>query len=222
MDQNIFSLPKEKRVAELKKNREHIIKKLNDDFQKVWFGRNAAGHAVDLEDMTYGEVVRRMVELLYVRHERRWIDPSFAVLTGDFIHRVEERFATARAGERYSRLQSYADLDEPYAAVDEILSHYPRRRRPDHQRPGRAALPAALPAPRPEARHLRARPGRELRVLLQEGLALAVRRTSRPSSTRTSAAPASCRGPRPPSTPRSSTSPSATSSTASTRPTSPA
>jgi len=123
MDQKIFSLPKDKRVAELKKNREYIIKKLNDDFQKVWFGRNKAGQAVDLEDMTYGEVVRRMVELLYVRHESRWIDPSFAKLTGDFIHRVEERF-TADAGQP-SRLQSYADLDEPYAAVEDILSHYP-------------------------------------------------------------------------------------------------
>ncbi len=123
MDQKIFSLPKEKRVAELRKNHDYIIKKLNDDFQKVWFGRNAAGEAVDLEDMTYGEVVRRMVELLYVKHERRWIDPSFAKLTGDFVHRVEERFATSPS--QHSRLQSYADLNEPYSAVEEILSHYP-------------------------------------------------------------------------------------------------
>ncbi|KAL2121419.1 hypothetical protein VTJ04DRAFT_5446 [Mycothermus thermophilus] len=123
MDQKIFSLPKEKRVAELKKNRDYIIRKLNADFQKVWFGRNKAGEVVDLEDMTYGEVVRRMVELLYVKDEGRWIDPSFARLTGDFIHRVEERF-TSTPGQP-SRLQSYADLDEPYKAVDEILSHYP-------------------------------------------------------------------------------------------------
>ncbi|KAI1490976.1 beta subunit of fatty acid synthase [Biscogniauxia mediterranea] len=123
MDQKIFSLPKEKRVAELKKNRDYIIKKLNDDFQKVWFGRNAAGQSVDLEDMTYGEVVRRMVELLYVKHEKRWIDPSFKKLTGDFIHRVEERF-TPSAGQP-SHLQNYSDLDEPFAAVEKILSYYP-------------------------------------------------------------------------------------------------
>jgi fatty acid synthase subunit beta len=123
MDQKIFSLPKEKRVPELKKNREHIIKKLNDDFHKVWFGRNAAGQAVDLEDMTYGEVVRRMVDLLYVKHESRWIDPSFTKLTGDFIHRVEERFTTS--ANKPSMLQSYSDLAEPYSAVDRILAHYP-------------------------------------------------------------------------------------------------
>jgi len=123
MDQKIFSLPKEKRVAELKKNRDYIIKKLNADFHKVWFGKNKAGEAVDLEDMTYGEVVRRLVELCYVKAEGRWIDYTFSVLTGDFIHRVEERFTTVPG--QPSRLQSYADLKEPYSAVEEILSHYP-------------------------------------------------------------------------------------------------
>ncbi|KAK3358649.1 acyl transferase domain-containing protein [Lasiosphaeria ovina] len=123
MDQKIFSLPKEKRVPELKKNRVHIIKKLNEDFQKVWFGQNKDGKAVDLEDMTYGEVVRRMVALLYVKDESRWIDPSFAKLTGDFIHRVEERFASTPG--QPSSLQSYADLDEPFSAVERILAHYP-------------------------------------------------------------------------------------------------
>ncbi|AEO70742.1 uncharacterized protein THITE_2122457 [Thermothielavioides terrestris NRRL 8126] len=123
MDKKIFSLPREKRVAELKKNRDYIIKKLNNDFQKVWFGQNKEGKAVDLEDMTYGEVIRRMVALLYVKDEARWIDPSFIKLTGDFIHRVEERFTTSPG--QPSHLQSYADLDEPYSAVERILSHYP-------------------------------------------------------------------------------------------------
>ncbi|KAI9167201.1 Fatty acid synthase subunit beta [Paramyrothecium foliicola] len=123
MDQKIFSLPKEKRVAELQKNRSHIIQKLNDDFQKVWFGRNRRGETVDLEDMTYAEVVRRLVQLLYVRHQSRWIDASYTRLVGDFIHRVEERF-TSTAGQP-SLLQSYADLEDPFTTVDRILSHYP-------------------------------------------------------------------------------------------------
>ena len=74
MDQKIFALDKAKRVPELKKNRDYIIKKLNDDYQKPWFGRNKAGESVDLEDMTYGDVIRRMVDLMYVKHEKRWID----------------------------------------------------------------------------------------------------------------------------------------------------
>jgi fatty acid synthase subunit beta len=123
LDEKIFSLSKAKRVPELKKNREYIIKKLNDDFQKVWFGRNKAGETVDLEDMTYGEVVRRMVDLMYVKHESRWIDKSYEKLTGDFIRRVEERF-TNSTGKPFL-LQAYSELDDPYSAVNRVLSGYP-------------------------------------------------------------------------------------------------
>ncbi|KAJ5219767.1 Fatty acid synthase subunit beta [Penicillium chermesinum] len=123
MDQTIFKLDKAKRVPELKKKRDYIIKKLNDDFQKVWFGRNAAGETVDLEDMTYSEVVHRMVELMYVKHESRWIDDSLKRLTGDFLRRVEERFTTANG--QASLLQNYSELNTPYPAIDNILAAYP-------------------------------------------------------------------------------------------------
>ena len=123
MDQKIFSLDKAKRVPELKKQREYIIKKLNDDYQKVWFGRNTADQVVDLEDMTYGEVVKRMVDLMYVKHQARWIDPSYERLTGDFIRRLEERF-TPTSG-KASLVQSYSELDEPYKVVNEVLETFP-------------------------------------------------------------------------------------------------
>ncbi|KAL8691150.1 MAG: hypothetical protein Q9218_003562 [Villophora microphyllina] len=123
MDKKIFSLDKAKRVPELRKNREYIISKLNADFQKVWFGRNAAGEVVDLEDMTYSEIVRRMVELMYVKHESRWIDRTFASLTGDVIRRLEERF-TASPG-KPSVLQSYSELDYPYQFIETVFKAYP-------------------------------------------------------------------------------------------------
>jgi len=123
MDQKIFTLDKAKRVPELKKQREYIIKKLNDDYQKVWFGRNSAGETVDLEDMTYAEVVRRMVDLMFVKHESRWIEKSLERLTGDFIRRVEERFTPAEG--RASLIQSYSELDEPYPVVEKLLNAYP-------------------------------------------------------------------------------------------------
>ena len=123
MDQKIFSLDKKKRVPELKKQREYIIKKLNDDFQKVWFGRNTAGDTVDLEDMTYAEVVRRMVDLMYIKHESRWIEDSLKRLTVDFIRRVEERFSSG-AG-KSSLIQSYAELDNPYPTIERVLAAYP-------------------------------------------------------------------------------------------------
>jgi fatty acid synthase subunit beta len=124
MDQKIFSLDKAKRVPELMKQREYIIKKLNDDFQKVWFGRSSSGAVVDLEDMTYAEVVKRMVDLMFVRHESRWIDASLRRLTGDFIRRVEERFTKATG--QASILQSFAELDEPYVVVDKVANTYPQ------------------------------------------------------------------------------------------------
>ena len=123
MDQKIFSLDKKKRVPELKKNREYIIKRLNEDFQKVWFGRNSAGEAVDLEDMTYGEVVKRMVDLMYVKHQSRWIDKSYTRLTGDFIRRVEERFTTGEG--KGSLIQNYSELNDPYPLVEKVLQTYP-------------------------------------------------------------------------------------------------
>ena len=123
MDQKIFSLDKAKRLPELKKMREYLIRKLNDDFQKVWFGRDASGEVVDLEDMTYGEVATRMVDLMYVKHESRWIDPSLERLTGDFLRRLEERFTTSPG--RSSLIQNYSELDKPYEMVDKVLKAYP-------------------------------------------------------------------------------------------------
>ncbi|KAF2191011.1 beta subunit of fatty acid synthase [Zopfia rhizophila CBS 207.26] len=122
MDQKIFSLDKAKRRPELKKMREYIIDKLNKDFQKVWFGRNSKGESVDLEDMTYAEVVRRMVDLMYVKHESRWIDPSLKRLTVDFIRRLEERFSKT---DKESMIQSYDELEDPYPTVEKVLKAYP-------------------------------------------------------------------------------------------------
>lgn len=124
MDEKIFSLDKNKRLAELQKQRDYIIKRLNADFQKVWFGKNAAGEPVDLEDMTYAEVVRRLVELIYIRHQSRWVDPTLKILTGDFIRRVEERF-TSKEGQP-SILQNYSQLDnDPDQTVKDLLDTYP-------------------------------------------------------------------------------------------------
>ncbi|KAJ3995461.1 hypothetical protein F5050DRAFT_1827606 [Lentinula boryana] len=47
----------------------------------------------ELRDMTYEETVLRMVRLMYVAHENRWIDISLRNLTGDWMRRIEERFA---------------------------------------------------------------------------------------------------------------------------------
>ncbi len=129
MDKNIFSLSKDKRREELKKQEVHdyIIRRLNDDFQKPWFGRTTSGRAVDLDEMTYGEVICRIVELMFIRHQGRWIDKSLAKLTGDFIRRVEQRFAIPHIDkEKCSLIQTYDDLKDPFPSVNKILAAYPQ------------------------------------------------------------------------------------------------
>lgn len=123
MDKTIFSVEKKKRSVLLKEKRNYIIKRLNDDFQKIWFGIDANRNAVDIEDMTYGQIVLRLVELMHVRKENRWIHPSLKLLTAKFIRRVEERFTASDMSQ--SLLPSVNDLDTPYETVDKILSNYP-------------------------------------------------------------------------------------------------
>ncbi|KAI1378777.1 fatty acid synthase beta subunit [Hypoxylon crocopeplum] len=127
MDQKIFSLPKEKRISELKKKdtRDYIIRRLNADFQKPWFGRTASGKAVDLEEMTFAEVVSRMVELMFVKHQKRWVDKSLARLTGDFIRYVEQRLATYANTGISSIIETYSELDNPVPTVNRFLAMYP-------------------------------------------------------------------------------------------------
>jgi fatty acid synthase subunit beta, fungi type len=123
IDQKIFKLDKAKRVPELKKHRDYIIKRLNEDFQKPWFGRNSSGKPCDLEEMTYGEVIDRCVELMYVKHQSRWIDVTLRNFTGTFIRRVEERF-TSKSGVS-SVIQNFNDLKDPFPVVSKVFEEYP-------------------------------------------------------------------------------------------------
>ncbi|ORZ20354.1 fatty acid synthase [Absidia repens] len=123
LDETIFSLPRDKRLPALLAKKDYIIRRLNADFQKVWFGKKENGDVVDLQDMTYTEVVDRMVELLYIKHERRWIDITLRNLLGDFLRRIEERFSKAQAT---STLQSYSQLDHPHEFTAEFLAQFPQ------------------------------------------------------------------------------------------------
>ncbi|KAJ1823653.1 fatty acid synthase alpha subunit Lsd1, partial [Coemansia sp. RSA 2599] len=60
LDDTVFSLPRDKRLPVLLAKKDYIIKRLNDDFQKPWFGKKADGSPADLEDMTYAEVANRL------------------------------------------------------------------------------------------------------------------------------------------------------------------
>lgn len=125
-DANIFSLPKEKRAAWLLEHHDEVIAKLNKDFNKPWFGWKKDGSvARALSDMTYEETVLRLVRLMYVSHESRWLDPSLRNLTGDWLRRVEERFSEVNgSGSKPSIIQSYSSLDEPHAFLKTFFETY--------------------------------------------------------------------------------------------------
>ena len=125
LDDTVFNLPKEKRAAWLAERKAEIIEKLNKDFAKPWFGwKKDGGVALDLGDMTYEEVTLRMIGLMYVSHQDRWIDLSLRNLTGDWLRRVEERFAGVDGGPKLSILQSFKELDNPSAFVDAFFTKY--------------------------------------------------------------------------------------------------
>lgn len=82
--------------------------------------------ATELGDMTYEEVVLRMVRLMFVSHEKRWVDILLRNLTGDWLHRIEERFAGVNGGgDKPSLLQSYTSLDDPLPFIETFFKEYP-------------------------------------------------------------------------------------------------
>ncbi|PWN49564.1 fatty acid synthase [Violaceomyces palustris] len=133
LDKELFSLPKDKQQAYLQKNKGRIIQRLNSDFQKVWFAQNKEGQALDdVAEMTYEEVCDRLLALMFVGHQSRWIDRSLRNLFGDWCRRVEERFlsnVTGGSSEKPYKLQSYAELDvEPRSVLEKLLGVYQEAR----------------------------------------------------------------------------------------------
>lgn len=125
-DSTVFALPREKRAAWLADRKDYVIKRLNADFQKPWFAAKADGTVCDLGDMTYAEVASRMVRLMYVAHEKRWIDPSLRNLTGDWLRRTEDRLSEVNdSTTRASALQSYNSLNDPQPFLESFFARYP-------------------------------------------------------------------------------------------------
>ena len=124
LDDTIFNLPKNKLQPALDAKRDYIIAKLNADFQKPWFA-TVNGQVRDITDMNYEEVAQRMVELMYLKSSKKWIDVSWRNFTGDFLRRVEERFTKKRTA---SLIQSYSVLDQPEETLAAVFNAYPAAR----------------------------------------------------------------------------------------------
>ncbi|KAJ1882536.1 fatty acid synthase alpha subunit Lsd1, partial [Coemansia sp. RSA 486] len=89
----ILSKPRGERLPLLMERRDGIIAGLNASHARPWFGKNADGQVVDLEDMTYAEVIARMIELMYSQKLQRWLYDSYSRIVLDFVNRTELRFA---------------------------------------------------------------------------------------------------------------------------------
>ena len=83
-DDTVFKLPKEKCIQWLIEHRAEVIRKLNANFSKLWFGwKNGWIGCRGLGDTTYEEVTLRMVHLMFVGKEGRWINLSLRNLPSD-------------------------------------------------------------------------------------------------------------------------------------------
>nr|BAA36384.1 fatty acid synthetase [Schizosaccharomyces pombe] len=133
LDDTIFSLPRPKRLPALLAKKQYIIKRLNDDFQKVYFPAHIVEQvspekfkfeAVDsVEDMTYAELLYRAIDLMYVTKEKRWIDVTLRTFTGKLMRRIEERF-TQDVG-KTTLIENFEDLNDPYPVAARFLDAYP-------------------------------------------------------------------------------------------------
>lgn len=135
LDDTIFSLPRSERKSALQKRKHEIIRRLNADSHRPWFGRDSTGKSVDLEDMTYCEVLSRLAQLLYVNHQQRWIDPSYQELFQEFAVRVLERLSFS--SHLPSAVSSKADstpsgflnlqfnIDSPHSLVAKVIAACP-------------------------------------------------------------------------------------------------
>ncbi|KAJ2452874.1 fatty acid synthase alpha subunit Lsd1 [Coemansia sp. RSA 2336] len=88
---DILAQPADKQPKLLQARKAEIIDRLNMDFMRPWFGKKADGQAADLEDMTYMEIIDRLVSLMYIARQRRWIHPSYRNFVAKFAERAAMR-----------------------------------------------------------------------------------------------------------------------------------
>ncbi|KAJ2233635.1 fatty acid synthase alpha subunit Lsd1 [Coemansia sp. RSA 485] len=122
--ETILSKPRGERRSLLMERKDEIIAGLNASHARPWFGKNANGQVVDLEDMTYAEVIARMVELMYSQKLQRWLYDSYSRIVLDFVNRTELRFADFGTGTG-SAIGLMLSEVHPQDFVSQILKAYP-------------------------------------------------------------------------------------------------
>ncbi|CCI41838.1 unnamed protein product [Albugo candida] len=135
-DEMYFSKPREELDTLLRRDKASIIERLNKDFQKPYFGCKKVIQKdsselirvpIDLDEMTYEQVIDRMIELMFVeKGERpnRWIHGSYASRMIDFIKRSAQVFSTKTSST--FQLDSVKVKTRPYEVLRDFISCYPQ------------------------------------------------------------------------------------------------
>ena len=138
-NQKYFLQPRDKRAALIMADKDWIIEQLNANYQKPYFGRKADGTVCDLPDMSYSELIRRMLHLMYVTEPKgewpeedpmkykfprpRWIDVTYESRLFKVASRIESRF---HRGKSATVMHSVQELDtEPSATIEKLIAAYP-------------------------------------------------------------------------------------------------
>ncbi|KAJ2878074.1 hypothetical protein FB639_003519 [Coemansia asiatica] len=124
MHDTIFSKPRDSWPALLIKHKDEIIAGLNANHLRVWFGKKTDGQVVDLEDMTYLEVIACLVEIMYSKRLQHWLYNSYQQIVLDFINHTELRLSDFKSSTGSAISLALTQVD-PENYVSQILDAYP-------------------------------------------------------------------------------------------------
>ena len=130
-DERYFAIEDaKKREATILSDREYIIQRLNSDFQKPYFGCTANSQNARIVDMTYKEVLDRMLHCMFVRaaagrQEGRWIHSTYRTRVILFLKRTVDRFYREQEGDAEDAT-SLVDLgSDPSKSIADLAERYP-------------------------------------------------------------------------------------------------
>ncbi|KAJ2369194.1 fatty acid synthase alpha subunit Lsd1 [Coemansia sp. RSA 2610] len=114
LGRSVFAQPADKQLALLQARKPEIVRRLNSDYMRPWFATKRDGTVVDLEQLTYIEAIDRLVALMYVESQRRWIHPSYRNFVAKFVERAAMRLHATGTSFEQPRPRAHYDpiLDE--------------------------------------------------------------------------------------------------------------
>lgn len=134
-DNKYFSKPRGDMERAVRRDKSEIIARLNADFQKPYFGLEKRDpvtgetRCAELEEMTYSEVLSRLVALMFVDipdRPKRWIHGDYIERVSKFLRRTQQRFKRrANSNDPFVFDQQELEVD-PHTVLARFVSANPR------------------------------------------------------------------------------------------------